>query len=204
MEGRKIDQKALQKVIEKVGWEDIKTLYETKKKMRRNGVILIGTGILILFLVMGAYLILGFFVPIQYFILISLLISLVSASLVRYGFSLILYKSERVFFPAGGKYTVFKRVACTECDFEKTTPFGIGDYVGKKTEEECPKCKGHLKISGIFAEPEHKIETIGMPILLGGVASLGMLDKVILTLDNILPISKLATKLFGERERKKS
>lgn len=204
MEGRKIDQKALQKVIEKVGWEDIKTLYETKKKVRRKGIILIGTGIFLLFLVMGAYLSLGLFVRIEYFILLSLVISMVSASLVRYGFSLILYKSERVFFPAGGKYTVFKRVGCTKCEFEKTTPFEVGDYVGKKTVEECPKCKGHLKISGIFAEPEHKIETIGMPILLGGTASLGMFDKVLLTLDNILPISKLATKLFGERERKKS
>lgn len=201
MEKRKIDRKNLQKVVERIGWEDIKTLHETERKKKRNGAIFMILGSALPLIVIAVFF---FFLEFSFLQLIGIFFfsSLISAGLVKYGFSLFLYESERVFSPAGGKYTVFNQVKCTKCEYTETRPFTPKSYVGKRLDEECPKCQSSLRISGIFAEPEHEIETVGMPVLLqGGGGSMNLFDRFLLALDKVFPISTVLMKFFRKLPR---
>lgn len=202
MESNLNRKKSLKKVIEKVGWQDIEKLYSRKNKIKRNGVILIALGILLPFLVVALHFIFPSFFNLTFFMGGVFLAFLVSGTLVKYGYSLFLYQSERVFSPAGGRYSVYKRIECTKCDHVETTGYETGDYVGKKLDKKCSECGGNVRVTGIIGEPEHKIETIGMPVLPGAGGSMGVLDKIFLTLDKIIPVSTILTKLFRKSKEK--
>lgn len=201
MEGREIEQANSRKVIERIGWEDIKNLYATKKRIKRDGILLMLAGIATPVLTIGVYLLFDLFIPLQYLIGILFASATVSAFLFWYGRSLFMDKPEQVFSPAGGRYTVFKKIKCIKCGNENTVPFESGDYVGKEIEKECKKCEEKMKVIAILANPEKRVERVGMPILPGAAGSMSLLDKLTLILDRIFPISSLVTKLLGRNQR---
>lgn len=202
VEETKISNENHRNIVKKILWSDLKTLYESKRNSRRNGFIFTFLGAVIPLIVITVYFVFSFFSLL--YLLGALFISLlIAGSLVKYGLSLILYDSERVFSPAGGKYTVFNEVKCNDCDYKETRPYKMGNYVGKELDEECPKCHSSLKVSGIFAKPEREIETVGMPILLQGQGgtSINLFDRILLAFNKIFPISTLAMKLFRKSQK---
>lgn len=201
MEETKLSEKSNKNIVKNIIWQDLKTLYESKKKKRRNGFIFTSLGAAIPLLIVTVYLV---FFQFNFLYLLGILfISLIIAgSLVKYGFSLLFYESKRVFSPAGGKYAVFSEVKCKECDYKETRPYKRGTYVGKELDGECPKGHTSLKISGIFAKPEREIESVGMPVLLQGQAgiSMNLLDRILLAFNKFLPISTLIMKLLRKSQ----
>lgn len=66
-----------------------------------------------------------------------------------------------------GRYTLLKELYCRKCGFSVVRPYVAGDVVGAKTNAICPRCGAPLWILAIFAIPERKIESVGIPLALG-------------------------------------
>lgn len=49
-------------------------------------------------------------------------------------------------------FEVLTELLCMECGERFSRPFKEGDYVGKISEEKCPKCQGYSSIAVIYSK----------------------------------------------------
>ena len=183
--------------------EDMIFLKKLKKKRRNTGIIvaLIGTGIFI-----GAtyyYLISNN--PTQSFLWIFFG-WIIAMSIIREGTAMI-NEASKVETVGAGKYTVRSRIECVKCGYSEVRPFKHGDYVGKLVDDKCRKCEGPMKVTMIFAEPERKIKTVGMPLLpgMGGMSrELSLTQKLWLYLSRLIPPYGLYLRYVNWRKRDKN
>jgi len=94
--------------------------------------------------------------------------------------SVALQEAKNISVPGGGRYKVFVKVACRDesCGYFEVRERKGNEYVGMVLGEKCPKCGGELVVVSIFSEPEKRIKPIGMPILPGMGAQVGLLRLV--------------------------
>jgi len=196
------EDRELDVILSYLSREDLVFLKKIKKRRRNTGIIvaLIGLGIFI-----GAmYYYLTSSNPTQSFLWIFFG-WIIAMSIFREGISMI-NEASKMETVGAGKYTVRSRIECVKCGYSEVRPFRPGEYVGKIVEESCRKCGGPMKVTMIFAEPERKIKTVGMPLLpgLGGVSKeMSLIQKLWLHLIRIIPPYGLYIKYISWKNRRK-
>lgn len=136
------------------------------RSYRKMGLILLfsGFGLMFLTVFILMYLLIAKVENVWMYYALLLAILFLGSKIAQHGLSLI-QLSKIIVNPGGGTYTAYSILKCPKCGFMKTREFARGDYIGKVVEDTCEICGSKMVVSRIYAKPERKIESTGIPIL---------------------------------------
>ena len=184
----------INEVLMILGRNDLKFLDDLKRRRRITGIVVSVIGIVIL---IGAFYYYSI-APQQGFLWIFFG-WIIAFSLIREGF-LMFSEANKAATPGAGRYRPFSKLICVKCNYSEVRPYRIGEVVGSKVDKVCPKCGGEMRVGAIFAEPEKRIKTVGMPILPGlGGASSSAWDRFLLVLFRIIPPLGIVYRFYRSR-----
>ncbi|MEX0568907.1 MAG: hypothetical protein Q6363_007085 [Candidatus Njordarchaeota archaeon] len=142
------------------------------KKRKKHGMILAILGIIIMLSPLVAFILLADILPFLVppitdfgsLLLIFMIAYFIGFKLVQYGI-IVRKEAANILNPGAGRYVFYSKLECPKCGFEYIRERKPGEFVGDTVEETCQKCGRPMRISGIYAEPEKKIEPIGYPLV---------------------------------------
>ncbi len=163
-------RRKIESIVDHILADDIKFLNELVRSRRKTGYLLMLVGFCI---VIGSMSYMFLLIPIGYakqpsifsgtFWIVFILVA-IGYTLMHNGYTIA--RSSRVLLnPGGGRYRFYVKLECPRCDFIVVRERRENEFVGDRAEDLCEKCNEHMVITGIFAEPERKIQPIGFPLL---------------------------------------
>lgn len=155
-------------IIDRLFEEDKKFLKRIVNRSRRIATILMLTGVVINtgVLIFIIFILSSKLDPTHMltYMLYSLILAFFGSFISRQGTAM-LRETTNLLNPGRGKYKCFSKLLCPKCGFVEIRERRNSEYVGMVTEVVCGVCGERMVISGIYAQPEREIRTIGYPLL---------------------------------------